>query len=62
MTSVQTTSNMESVCGKSLLKSFLMPLDVTMVQRGPTYVMSTKEGVTRIIGAEPIIPALGRPS
>ncbi|KIM52907.1 hypothetical protein SCLCIDRAFT_140112 [Scleroderma citrinum Foug A] len=26
-------------------------IDVTMVQRGPTYVMSTKEGVTRVIGA-----------
>ena len=35
------------------------PLDVTMVQRGPTYVMSTKEGLSRIIGSEPTILALG---
>ena len=28
-----------------------MPLtDVTMVQRGPTYVMSTKEGMPRLLG------------
>jgi len=60
MISAQTTLIMELVSEKFTLKIVSnTPLDVTMVQRGPTYVMSSKEGLPRTIGGEPTILALG---
>ena len=60
MISAQTAPIMESVCKNSSRKSTFNDFsDVTMVQRGPTYVMLAREGLGRLIGGELIIMALG---